>query len=93
MVCLEFQTVTAVIDATASFRHFKLAFRKVSSERILSDSFVFVMVRAVALMALLISSVTLTRDQSSFFNLTGIVSGHADRILPISNPFANVVRT
>ena len=93
MDCLDFQTVTAIIDATASFRHFKLALCNMSSERILSESFVFAIVRAVALMALLISSVTHTNDRSSLFSLTGIVSGQAERILPMSNPFANVFKT
>ena len=38
--CFDFQIVTAVIDATASFRHFKWAFWSTSSERTLSDSLV-----------------------------------------------------
>ena len=50
--CLDFQIVTAVIDATASLRHLSLAFCKTSLERILSESLVQVMVRAADLMAI-----------------------------------------
>jgi len=53
-----FQTVTAVVIATASFRHLRPDFCRRTSERILSESFDFVIVRAVAFMALLMSSVT-----------------------------------
>ena len=81
MDCLAFHTVIAVIDATASFRHLRFAFRMSSSERILSESFVLVMVRAVAFMDLLISSVMVILDLSSWFNLTGIVSGQAHHLL------------
>ena len=45
---LAFHTVTAIIDATASLRHFRLALARTSSERILSESSVFVIVCAVA---------------------------------------------
>ena len=55
MDCFDFQTVTAVTEATASFRHLRLAFCKVTSERILSLSLVLVIALAVALMDLLIS--------------------------------------
>ena len=58
MDCFDFQTVTAVTEATASFRHLRLAFCKVTSERILSLSLVLVIALAVALMDLLISSIT-----------------------------------
>ena len=42
MDCLDFHTVTAVIEATASFRHFRLTLHRAFSERILSESFVLV---------------------------------------------------
>ena len=42
-----FQTVTAVVLATASFRHLRADFCRRASKRFLSDSFDFVMVRAV----------------------------------------------
>ena len=42
MDCLDFQTVKAVMEATASFRHFIFALCRVTSERILSVSFVLV---------------------------------------------------
>ena len=92
MACFDFQTVTATMDATASFRHLRFAFCSMTSERTLSEGLVFVMVRAVFLIALLMSSVTLIKVLSSLLNLTGIVSGHVERIFPISKPFANVVK-
>ena len=91
MDCLHFQTVIDITEATASFKHFRLAFCKISSERILSESFVLVMVLAVALMALLISSVTPMQDLSSFVNQIGIVTGQAARILPMRSPLAKVL--
>ena len=60
MTVFDFQTETAVILATASFRHLRPAFCRRTSEQILSDSLDFVIVRAVALMALFMSSVTPT---------------------------------
>ena len=48
----------AIMEATDSFKHLRLALLRISSEQILSEIFVFVIVRAAALMALLISSVT-----------------------------------
>ena len=66
ITCLDFQVRTAIVEAAASFKHRILAFERITSERILSESLVFVIVRAVALMALLISSVvvleTLSQD-------------------------------
>ena len=56
--CLAFQTVMATTEATASFRHFRLAFLRISVDRILSESFDFVIVRAVDLIDLFISSKT-----------------------------------
>ena len=93
MNCLDFHTVKAVTDATASFRHFKPALCKMTSERTFSESFVLVMVLAVALIALLISSVMLIKDLSSLFNFTGIVTGQAAKIFPITKPLANVDNT
>ena len=93
MVCFDFQTVMAIIEATASFRHLSLAFCKVTSERILSQSLVLVIDRAVDLMALLISSVIPIHNLSSLFNLMGMVTGHAERILPMRSPFAKVVKS
>ena len=90
IVCLDFQTVTAVTEATASFRHFKLAFLRTSSDRILSESLDFVIVRAVAFMALLISSKTPLHVLSSLDIWTGIVAGQEDRIFPMRIAFANV---
>ena len=86
MDCLAFHTVTATIEATASFKHFKLALCKTSSEQTLSDSFVLVMVCAVAFMALLISSVTPALHLSSLLSLTGIVTGQAAKILRVREP-------
>ena len=60
MTVFDFQTETAVILATASFRHLRPAFCRRTSEQILSDSLDFVIVQAVALMALFMSSVTPT---------------------------------
>ena len=71
MDCFDFQTVTAVTEATASFRHLRLAFCKVTSERILSLSLVLVIALAVALMDLLISSVIVMKHLSSSCNFTG----------------------
>ena len=90
MDCLAFHTVKAVTEATDSFRHFSLALCKISSERFLSESLVFVMVRAVALILLLICSVTTIQDLSSSCSQTGMVTGQADKILPINKPFAKV---
>ena len=59
---LDFQTVVAMIEATASLRHLRPAFLRTSSEQILSDSLVLVIVRAVDFMAKLISSVMQTLD-------------------------------
>ena len=64
MDCLDFQTVTAITDAADSFRHFRFAFLRTSSERILSESLVLVMEPAVAFIDLLISSVTPIKDLS-----------------------------
>ena len=46
MAVFDFQAVTAVILATASFRHLRPAFCRRISERILSDSLDLVIVRA-----------------------------------------------
>ena len=59
MTVFDFQTVTAVKLVTASFRHLSPAFCKRTSEQILSDSLDFVIVRAVALMALFITAVSI----------------------------------
>ena len=91
MDSFDFHTVIAMIEATLSFKHFKFAFCNTSSDRILSESLVLVMDRAVALIALLISSVIPMNDLSSIFNLIGIVTGHDAKILPMSRPLANVV--
>ena len=91
MDCFDFQTVTAVIHATASLRHLRFAFSRVSSDQILSESLVLVIVRAVALMDLLISSVTPIHVLSSSFSLMGMVTGQALRILPMRMPCANLV--
>ena len=56
----------------------------------LSESFDFVMVHAVALRPLFISSVTLIQNLSSLFILMGIFTGEAARVLPMSSPFARV---
>ena len=93
MDCLAFHTVVAIIEPTDSFRHLRFAFLSTSSEWILSLSFVLVMVLAVALMALLMSSVTPMHDLSILFKFNGIVAGQEDRIFPISRPFAMVVKT
>ena len=93
MVFLAFHTVIATIEATASFKHLRLAFRRTSTEDTLSESLVRVMVRAVDLIALFISSVILMHDLSSLVSLNGIVTAHEDRIFPISNPFAKVTST
>ena len=93
MECLAFHTVVATIEATASFKHLRFALCRITSERTLSESLVFVMVRAVALMHLLISSVKTILDLSSLSSLTGMVTEHADRILPISKPLAKVDNT
>ena len=60
IVCFAFQVRIAIADATASFRQQILAFVRTTSDRSLSESLVLVMERAVALMALLISSVTVS---------------------------------
>ena len=67
MDCFDFQTVTAMIEATASLRHLRPAFRKTSTDWILSESLVLVMVRAEDFMALLISSVMTILSLSSLF--------------------------
>ena len=90
MYCRHFHTLTAVIEAKASFKHFKLALRRTSSEQTLSDNFDFAMVRAVALIALLISSVKLMQVRSSLFSLKGIVAWQEAKILPISRPLESV---
>jgi hypothetical protein len=90
--CLDFQTMTAIADAVASFRQRSPAFERVISERILSESFVLVMERAADLMALFISSVIVFEPVSSGSILIGMVAGAAARILPIKSPFANVAR-
>ena len=59
----------------------------------LSESLDFVMVCAVALMALFISSVTPIQKLLSLFSFMGIFIGEAARILPMSSPFARVVST
>ena len=92
MVFLDFHTITAMIEATASFKQRKPAFQRVVSDRTLSDSLHFVIVLATYLMDLLISSVMQIKDRSSFSSLIGIVAGAAARILPIKRPFANVVK-
>ena len=74
MDCLDFHNVTAIIEATASFKHFSLAFQSTGSDGILSNSLVLVMVRATALMDLLMSSVTPIRDRFSSLSLIGIVA-------------------
>ena len=89
MDCFDFQTVIAVIEATASLRHLRFAFLKTSSEQILSDNLVFVIVRAEDLMALFISSMTTTFCLSSLVILSGMVIGQAANILPINKPFVN----
>ena len=88
--CLDFQIKTAIAVAAASFRQRILALERITSDRILSDNLVLVMMRAVALMALLISSVTVFEPLSSGSSLIGIVAGEAARILPINNPLAKV---
>ena len=92
MECLAFHTVHAIMEATASFRHLRLALRRTTSELTLSESLVLVMVRAVDFIHLLISSVT-THVLSSLFSLTGIVTEQADKIFPIRRPFAKVDNT
>ena len=79
------------MEATDSFKHLRLALLRISSEQILSEIFVFVIVRAAALMALLISSVTVIPYLSLILSLTGIVNGQAAKILPMSRPFAKVI--
>ena len=79
----DFKIKTAIAEAAASFRQRILALERITSERILSESLVFVMVRAVALMALFISSVLIFEPLSSMFSLIGIVAGAAARIFPI----------
>ena len=92
MDCLDFQTVTAMIEATASLRHLRLALSSTVSLRTLSESLVLVIVRAVDFMAILISSVIpmVPKYLSSSLSQTGIVRGHAAKILPINRPFAKV---
>ena len=86
----DFQTVVAVIEATASLRHLSLAFFSTFSERTLSHNLVLVIERATDLMALFISSVTQMLVLSSLCSLIGIVTGQAASILPISKPCAKV---
>ena len=93
MDCFDFQAVTAAIEATASLRHFRLALCRMTSDRTLSESLVFVMIRAAAFMVLLISSVIPILDLSSLLNLKGIVTGQDAKIFPINSPFANVDNT
>ena len=90
IACFDFQTKTAIAEAAASFKQRILAFVRITSECILSDSLVLVMVRAVALIALLISSVTVFEPLSSGSSLIGIVAGEAARIFPINSPLAKV---
>ena len=90
ITCLDFQIRTAIVEAATSFNHRILAFESTTSERILSESLVLVIVRAVALMALLISLVMVIEFLSSWSSLIGMVAGAAARILPINKPFANV---
>ena len=84
---------STLIEATASFRHFRFALSRTTSERTLSDSFALVIVRAVALISLFISSVTLMHILSSSLSLIGIATWQAAKILPINRPFANVDST
>ena len=58
IICFDFQTVVAIVEATNSFRHLRLALCKTSSEFTLLLSLVLVIVRADYFMALFISSVT-----------------------------------
>lgn len=88
--CFDFQTVVAVIAATASLRHLRFALARTSSDQTLSDNFVLVMVRAADFMALFMSSVTLMEYLSLSLILRGIVIGQAAKILPISKPLAKV---
>ena len=80
------------MEATASFRHFNFALHRTFSDRTLSESLFFVMIRAVDFIHLLISYVT-TLDLSSFPSLKGKVTEQADKIFPIRRPFAKVDST
>ena len=93
MDCLAFHTVIAIMEATASFKHLRFALCRMSSERTLSESLVFITMRAVDLMHLLISSVITISDQSLLLSLTGMVTEQVDKILPISKPLAKVDKT
>ena len=65
MEFLAFQIMTAIMDATASFRHLRFAFCSRSSDRTLSEILVLVIVRADFFIALLISSVMMLEPLSS----------------------------
>ena len=63
--CLHFHTRVAITEAVASFKQRSPDLASITSERILSESLVLVMVRAAYLIALLISSVIVIEFLSS----------------------------
>ena len=91
MKCLDFQVKMAIDEAVISFRHLSPALVRILSEQILSESFVRVIVRAVDLIVLLISSVMVIKFLSSGSILIGMAAGAEARILPINSLFAKLV--
>ena len=73
MDCFAFQTDTAVIEATASFKHFRFAFSRTISDHFLSHSLVLVMDLAIAFIDLLMSSDIPIQVSLSSPSLTGMV--------------------
>ena len=85
----DFHTITAVCDATISFRFRRPAFSRTHFVDTISFRLVFVMVRATDLIARLIFSVARLAARSSKAILKGIAAGAAAIIFPITRPFAN----
>ena len=92
MVFFAFHTLKAIMEATDKFKHLRLAFCRTFSVQTLSESLVLVMVWAVALMALLISSVAPIKAMSSLFSLIGGVTEHPAKILTIRRLFVKVAK-
>jgi hypothetical protein len=89
-IFLASHTKVAMVTETALVRLFSPAFDKVTSDLTLSVNLVRVMVLAVALIALSISSkIPVSYGLSLGSIQIGIAAGAAARILPIRKPFEN----